>query len=127
VKLEHVAINVAEPRGLAQWFVEHLGMRLVSAQDEVPYAHFLADEDGSMLELYNNPAAPLPNYADVHPLNLHFAFATPNIEEARARLVAAGATPIGEISTNAVGDKLTFLRAPGQVPIQLVQRRTPLR
>jgi glyoxylase I family protein len=101
-------------------------MRIVISQENPPYMHFVADENGSMLELYNNPAAPLPDYANMHPANLHIAFASDAIEEDRARLIDAGAVAIGEITTSAAGDRLAFLRTPWQVPFQLVQRRHPL-
>ncbi len=126
MKLEHVAINVPEPRALAEWFVTHLGMRIVVSQENPPYMHFVADENGSMLELYANPAAAMPDYANMHPLNLHIAFSSDEIEADHARLLAAGAVAVGEISTTPAGDKLAFLRTPWQVPIQLVQRRNPL-
>jgi glyoxylase I family protein len=126
MKLEHVAINVPDAKSLANWFVANLGMRIVLASDASPYMHFVADESGSMLELYSNPAAPIPNYADVHPTNLHIAFASSAIEADRARLIAAGAEPVGEISVTPTGDKLAFFRGPSQVPFQLVQRQKPL-
>lgn len=126
MKLEHVAINVPEPHALAEWFAAHFGMRIVVSQENPPYMHFVADENGSMLELYNNPVAPMPDYANMHPANLHIAFASDAIEEDRARLLQAGAIAVGEISTSPVGDKLAFFRTPWQVPFQLVQRRNPL-
>jgi glyoxylase I family protein len=126
MKLEHVAINVPDPIGLAQWFVQHLGMRIVVAGANPPYMHFVADEAGSMLELYNNPAAPMPDYASMNPFNFHIAFATDDIEAARDRLVTAGATTVTDITTSPAGDKLLFLRTPWQVPFQFVQRKKPL-
>ena len=126
MKLEHVAINVSEPSKLAQWLVENLGLRSVMSLQEPPYTNFLADESGSMIELYHNTSAPLPDYAAMSPFNLHFAFATSNIEAVRQRLMDAGATPIGEISQTPAGDKLAFLRTPWQEPLQLVQRGRPL-
>jgi hypothetical protein len=68
----------------------------------------------------------VPDYANVHPINLHFAFASNDIAADRARLIAAGASPIGEITTTAAGDQLAFFRTPWQVPLQFVQRRKPL-
>ncbi len=126
MKLEHSAINVADPIGLAQWMVKHLGLRIVVANTTGTLTHFLADEAGSMIELYNNPIAPMPDYSAVNPYNLHFAFSTGDIATDRDRLVAAGATTIGEMTVTPSGDRLIFLRAPGDVPIQLAQRKTPL-
>jgi glyoxylase I family protein len=126
MKLEHVAINVPDPAALARWWGEHLGMRTVLASDTSPFMHFIADEAGSMLELYNNPAAPVPDYANVHHINLHIAFATSDIHADRQRMLDAGATAIGEVTTTPAGDQLAFLRDPWQVPFQFVQRRKPL-
>jgi glyoxylase I family protein len=126
MKLEHVAINVSDPKALAAWFADNFGMRIVMAQDEAPFMHFVTDDSGSMLEFYHNPAAPLPDYANIDPVNLHIAFASNDIAADRERLLAAGASPVGEINTNATGAKLAFFRAPNQVPFQLVQRLRPL-
>lgn len=126
MKLEHVAINVKEPALLAQWLVDNLGMRIVLSSSESPYIHFVADEAGSMIELYSNPVAPLPDYTQINPFNLHFAFASDDIEADRERLVAAGATPVGDITSTAAGDRLAFFRTPWSEPFQLVQRNTPM-
>jgi glyoxylase I family protein len=126
MKLEHAAINVHDPIGLAHWLADNLGLRIVVANTTGTCTHFLADEAGSMIELYNNPIAPLPDYGAIDPYNLHFAFSTSDIERERDRLMTAGATPVGEISTTPAGDRLAFLRAPGDVPIQLAQRHKPL-
>lgn len=126
MKLEHVAINVPDAAKLAQWFVDTLGMRIVVASDVSPYMHFVADEAGSMLELYSNPDAPMPNYSDIHPLNLHLAYGSSDIESDSQKLIAAGATPVGAINETPAGDKLAFFRGPFDVPVQLVQRKKPL-
>lgn len=126
MNLEHVAINVNEPAKLAQWLVDNLGMRIVLHSDEPPYMNFVADDAGSMIELYHNDTVALPDYSEVEPANLHFAFATTDIEADRQRLLDAGATPAGDITVNAVGDKLTFLRSPWNEPLQLIQRAKPL-
>ena len=126
MKLEHVAINVKEPALLAQWFVDNLDMRFVKQSSESPFMQFVADEAGSMIELYNNPAAPLPNYSQIDPFNLHFAFSCDDIEAERKRLVEAGATLVGDVTVTPNGDKLAFLRTPWSEPFQIVERKTPL-
>jgi glyoxylase I family protein len=125
MKLEHVAINVQEPEAMAAWYQEHLDMKIVMEQTTGARMHFIADSGGSMIELYNNPAAPLSINADIDPLSLHFAFSTDDIQADRQRLIAAGATPIGEINELPVA-KLAFLRDPWDLPIQLVLRFEPL-
>ena len=125
MKLEHVAINVHHPEAMAAWYQEHLGMKIVMAQTTGTRMHFLADDGGSMIELYNNPAGPIFDYAATDPFSLHFAFSTTDIESDRARRIAAGASPIGEIS-EAPAAKLAFLRDPWDTPIQLVTRAKAL-
>jgi glyoxylase I family protein len=126
MKLEHVAINVPDAQAFVKFFADNLGMRVVMSNTTSPFMHFIADEDGSMLEIYSNPAAPMPDYTAIHPLNLHLAFSSSDIEADRARLLAAGAEAFGEISTTPAGDKLAFFRGPQSVPFQLVQRQKPL-
>lgn len=126
MELEHVALNVADPHSMAQWYAEHLDMRIVRADDEPPHIHFLADSAGrSMIELYHQTAAEVPDYTAIDPFTLHLAFSVPDIEGVRGKLIAAGATAAGEIFT--IGNaQLAFLRDPWGVPIQLVQRPQPL-
>lgn len=126
MKMEHFAINVPAPAAMAEWYAKHLGMRIVMASNDAPYMHFIADDAGSMIELYNNPAAPMPDYANMSPFNFHSAFASADIEADRARVVAAGATTVTEITTTPRGDKLLFLRDPWSIPFQFVQRSSPL-
>ena len=55
MKIEHMALNVAEPREMARWYADHLGMRVVRGDDCAPWIHFIADQSGMvMLELYRN-------------------------------------------------------------------------
>ena len=127
MKLEHVAINVTDPVAMAKWYAQNLDMEIVRSQNEPPYMHFLADKARqSMIEIYRNEAAGVPDYAAVPPPNLHFAFAVSDMEGTRARLLAAGATAIGEITTTPMGDQLLFLRDPWQVTVQLVKRGKPM-
>jgi glyoxylase I family protein len=90
-------------------------------------AYFLADSARStVLEIYQNPAAPVPDYQTIAPLMLHFAFNVEDIVHEVARLMATGAVAVTPIDTNAAGDRLTFLRDPWQVTTQLVQRQVAL-
>jgi len=54
LRLEHVALNVADPRAMADWYVAHLGMRVVRqvkgpalSDDRLP--------DGSRLLMLRDP------------------------------------------------------------------------
>ena len=127
LNVEHVACNVTDPVAMAAWYVEHLGMRVVRRVQTPPYMHFLADADGrAVIEIYSNPTAdPVPDYAAMHPLRFHLAFAAPAPDAARAELVAAGATFVDEQAL-ADGSRLLMLRDPWGLPLQLCKRTTPL-
>ena len=127
MKLEHGAINVEDVKAAAQWWVEHLGMKIVRSSDQPPYMTFISDGAGSMIELYSNKEVDLPQYASLHPANLHFAFYVEGgIEEKRDELVKAGATVVDEINNTPAGDQLLFLRDPWNVPLQLIKRKEPM-
>jgi len=125
MKFEHFALNVADPVRMADWYVRHLGMKVLISQDREPFARFLADETGRVtVELYANPAAPIPDYRDVHHLSFHFAFEVSDADGARARLLAAGATDVDAVRP-ADGSLLYMLRDPWGLPLQICRRAHP--
>ena len=127
MKIEHVAFNVEDPLAMARWYVEHLGFTVKRRAVEPPYAHFLADDSGTvMIEIYSNPDAPTPDYRTINPLVLHLALVACDIEADARRLTDAGATLVGEIQTAPNDDQLAMLRDPWGFAIQLVQRSSPM-
>jgi len=127
VRLEHVALNVADPVKMAQWYVDHLGMKVMREGPPPINMRFIADGGGNMmLELYHNPPEAVPNYAAMDPLLLHVAFMVNDVEAMRQKLLAAGAVPAGEITTTPAGDKLAMLRDPWGLAIQLLHRADPM-
>lgn len=125
MNLEHVAINVPDPGAMAQWWSERFDMKIVLASTEAPFIHFISDGNGSMLELYCNQDAPIPNYSDIEPQTMHIAFVVDDIEGERKRLIGEGADPVGEIAPMGT-NLLAFFRDPWGVPFQLVKRQSPL-
>jgi catechol 2,3-dioxygenase-like lactoylglutathione lyase family enzyme len=127
MKIEHLAFNVKEPRALAQWYVENLGLRIIRGDEEPPYIHFLADDNGeTILEIYSNPLGTYVDYGPMHPVTFHIAFSVDNITHERERLLKVGCTAAGERATTVSGDQLAFVRDPWGYAIQLVKRVTPL-
>jgi glyoxylase I family protein len=127
VKIEHVAFQVADPVAVASWYVEHLGMSLKRSFPERPWGQFLADDgDSVMLEFYNNPRAAVPDYRALDPLLVHVAFTTDDVQAARARLLAAGATAESDVTVTDSGDSLMMLRDPWGLPIQFIRRKVPM-
>jgi glyoxylase I family protein len=126
MKLEHVALQVADPVAVAAWYEAHLGMRVVRKGDAPGNARFLADDAGaSVLETYAG-TLPAPDYSAMDPALLHVAFATDDVETARARLIAAGAVAVGEVTVTPAGDRFAMLRDPWGLALQLAGRVRPL-
>ena len=122
--IEHVAFLVDDPNGMADWYCEHLGMKVVRKGGPPNHMTFLMDEAGrTMFEIYTRGDLETPDYASMHPSVLHFAFHTDDVPGDRGRLIAAGATPVDEISVTDAGDEMTMLRDPWGVVIQVLKRK----
>ena len=127
IAVEHIAWQVQDPNAVAKWYVEHLGFRILRKLEASPFTHFMADSAGRVvIELYNNPAALVPEYPKLNPLHLHLAFATANMDADRERLLKAGATIAENMITTPAGDNLLMLRDPWGFPIQLCKRAKPM-
>ena len=118
MKLEHVGYNVAEPQKLMDWWCANLGFKPV-------HPAFIVDSTGQMsLEFYNNPAAPVPDWANMSPLAMHIAFLSDDVDAEAARLVAAGATLLETVHKE--GFDMVMLRDPFGMAIQFVKRGNPI-
>ncbi len=127
MRIEHVALQVADPATAGDWYCAHLGFQIARASNAPVPVRFLADESGSvMLEIYNNPAVVPPDYASMDPLLLHVAFVCDDVSSTARRLVDAGATLISGPETIASGDELAMLRDPWGLALQLCKRAEPM-
>jgi len=127
MKIEHLGLNVHEPAAMADWYVKHLGMRVVLAKDAPVPVRFLADSAGHvMVELYNNPAVKPLDFPAIDPLVLHLAFNSDDVRADYQRLLAAGATPAREPDVTPSGDEIAIVRDPWGFAVQLVKRRKPM-
>jgi len=127
IRFEHVGLNVADPVKAAQWYVDHLGMKILREGPAPANARFVGDAGGNMMfEFYHNPPDAVPDYASMDPLVLHIAFFVDDVDAARTRLIAAGATTVGEATTTPTGDRIAMLRDPWGLAIQFVRRADPM-
>ena len=126
LRLEHVALNVSDPRAMAEWYVANLGMRVVRQVEGPPHTRFLVDAGGAtVVELYENTAARIPDYVRMDPLELHLAFDSRAPDADRDELVRAGATALSD-DRLPDGSRLLMLRDPWGLALQLCARATPL-
>ena len=125
MKFEHFALNVPDPRVQARWWVQHLGFTIARSRADAPFTHFLADETGrTIVELYMNPSAAIPDYRSADPLTFHLALVAADAKAERVRLEQAGASLVRE-EPQPDGSMLIMMRDPWGVPLQLCQRTTP--
>jgi catechol 2,3-dioxygenase-like lactoylglutathione lyase family enzyme len=126
MRIEHFALNVADPVAMAAWYCEHLGFSIVRKIRNAPFTHFIADSSGAtIIEIYNNPPKEVPEYAAMNPLLLHIAFVSADPEADKERLLMAGATFAEEVRPDE-GTHLIMMRDPWGVPIQLCKRGNPM-
>lgn len=126
MKIEHFAINVENPLEMADWYVDHLGMKVVRQDKTEPYMTFLADDSGRvMIEIYKNPVDEVPDYRNMNPLIVHIAYVSENPTKDKDRLVKAGAKVESDDHLDD-GSHLVMLRDPWGVCIQLCKRGTPM-
>ena len=127
MRMEHTALNVADPVAMADWYVKHLNMRIVRSTGEPVFARFITDGSGqSMIEIYHNDRANVPDYAAIHPLVLHLAFASEDVDADATRLATVGASIVDEPFSSDGGDRLAMLRDPWGLALQLVNRSNPM-
>ena len=118
MKLEHVAIDVADPEALIKWWCENLGFRR-----SAPKSAFIIDDTGVMgLEVYRTGETPFaPDYPSMNPMTLHIAFVSEDVKADVDRLVAAGAR-LEKLSLDNPAFHMAILRDPWGVPVQLCKR-----
>jgi glyoxylase I family protein len=126
MKIEHFAVNVEKPLEMAQWYEKNLGLRIVRAQKEAPFTHFLADDSGRvMIEIYNNPVDQVPAYREMNPLLLHLAFVSDDPDKDKAFFLERGASFDSEVRL-ADGSQLVMMRDPWGLSFQLCKRAVPM-
>lgn len=111
---------------MTAWYVAQLGLKVVRQMEESPYTTFLADDSGTMmLEIYNNPAAEVPDYCNMHPLLVHLAFVSAQPAQEVVRLQAEGASLVSDQQLED-GSHLVMMRDPWGLAIQFCKRGQPM-
>ena len=127
LRFEHLALNVADPQRVANWYVENLGMRVVRQGGPPSFTNFVADDEKHMMiELSANAAAPTLDLSKFNTVSLHFAFVVDDVRSLRTGLTEAGATLAEEIRETNAGDQVLVLRDPWGFPIQFIKRTVAL-
>ena len=126
MKLEHVALLVADPVAVAEWYEAHLGMRVVRKGDA---PGTLASSPTTRARACSRSTRARPPCRTT-PRWTRSCCTSPSrpddVGATRARLIAAGATPVGEVVVTPAGDRFAMLRDPWGLALQLARRARPL-
>ena len=123
---EHFALNVKNPIDFVEWYISNCEMKIAKSIKVAPFTHFLTDSSGrTVIEVYSNPSAKIPDYNSLHPLEFHFAFKVNDVNEMKEKLVSAGAKLLEDVTSDD-GSHFVMLRDPFGIPLQLCKRTTPL-
>ena len=120
--VEHTAIASADPRKLAQWYVDHLEFII---NYEYGGNFFVKAANGTMLEIIPGKAAPAapPQFDD--PGIRHLAILVDDFDAAHHKLSAAGVKFLGEPISKQGNRLLFFADGDGNI-LHIIHREKPL-
>jgi catechol-2,3-dioxygenase len=118
VRFEHIAINVENPKNVADWYVKYLGLKIISSSKTMI---FVGDPGHHcMFEFYKKPNVK-DSYSQLSHNASHVAFATDNAEALSKKMVEGGAKVLKKFK-NPVGDQVINMRDPWGNNLQVIQR-----
>lgn len=120
--LEHLAIDVADPIAVADWWCKNLGFTITMQKDDETHTTFIVDASGRMaVEMYRARTQPVPpEYSAMDPLTLHFGFTSKDVDADIERLLKAGATLVTH--DKSPGFDGAMMKDPFGISIQFVKR-----
>ena len=122
--VNHIHLKAPDPMKTAQWYVDVFGAKVlgeVTGLGGCPSVRL--DIDGTRINVTSAPAGEtLPDgTADSHYGLEHFGFDTDDIEAAMAHVQAHGAEVLLPITQMATGSRISYIKGPDNVRIELVQ------
>lgn len=126
--IDHIAIVCFDTRKMCDWYCKHLGMRIVTRNQQDPPTFFVGYDatvtGAASIELL--PARDTgPNPADgkrFQPGVRHIALRVSDFDQAHAALKAQGVTFLMEPMSAIGGGKLVSFRDPEGNELQMIQR-----
>lgn len=123
-KIHHIHLKAPDPQKTAQWYVDNFDATVVGeAQGLGGSKTVRVDVGGGLINVTSAPAGEtLPEgTADYHFGLEHFGFETDDIEASMGKLEAAGIEVLLPITSSATGAKISYVKGPDNVRIELVQ------
>lgn len=123
-RVNHIHLKSPDPKKTAQWYVDVFGAKVVGESTGLGGSSSVRlDIDGTRINVTSAPAGEtLPDgTAESHYGLEHFGFDTDDIEAAMAHVQAHGAEVLLPITQMATGSRISYIKGPDNVRIELVQ------
>ena len=123
--IDHPAIACYDVQRQINWYCNNLGMRVIARGQTAALVGYGEDASGgTMIELMavkhqGSPPVEVPTHC---PGLRHLALRVKNFDEAKAKLIAAGATFMGEPGAAVGGGRIQSFRDPEGNELQIVER-----
>jgi glyoxylase I family protein len=122
-QIEHIGFVVTNPCGAADWYAKNLGFTILRKADNNSVAFIQEPGCGLIFELIGNPEIHSIDKDLTHPLQVHIAFKSQNIQADIRRLTNAGASFVMDCKTDDPKAKVCILKDPFGLYIQLARRK----
>ena len=124
-KINHIHIKSKDPEKDANWFVNAFNFEIINDEVRSVGDRFIMcqSEDGFRVNISGERTIETlgPSDADPHYGLEHFGLDSDNLEEDISRLESLGAT-LAEGPMEMPGIRIVFLKTPGDVRIELIQK-----
>jgi catechol 2,3-dioxygenase-like lactoylglutathione lyase family enzyme len=123
--IEHIGLVVKDSASMARWYHEALEFLVLNSfEKENGHVAFIqCSQTGLILELISDSTLACVEDALSHPLQLHIAFKSSNIEADKNRLLALGAEFVTDCTTADPDAAVLIVKDPWGNFIQLAQRK----
>ena len=123
-KINHIHLKAHDPKTTAQWYVDMFGANIVGEGRGLGDSETIRlNIDDVRLNVTSAPAGQtLPEgTAESHYGLEHFGFDTDDIEATMAHMEQNGVEVLLPITVAGSGNKISYIKGPDNVPIELVQ------
>jgi len=123
--IEHIGLVVKDSKAMARWYEAALGFIILKSADTANghVAFINCSRTGLIFELITDRTLAPIEKALTHPLQLHIAFKSVDIDADRDRLMALGAVFVTDCATADPNARVLIVKDPWGNFIQLARRK----
>ena len=124
-RIEHIGLVVKDSKAMARWYCNALGFEILNTFETSNghVAFIKCAQTGLIFELITDHTLPPVEEALSHPLQLHLAFKSIEIEADKERLLEMGATFVTDCPTADPDARVLIVKDPWGNFIQLARRK----